>query len=272
MISLPKIAVAALALLMGARAVRANMQNLIVDNSIVTVDDSTFYQMADWYLNGPGDWSGGQMVFWRIGDTGGEACLPCVGLQNANMPTSAQLDLTYASTNSPFSASVSYSLTGGPLGTPTASVVQLLQLSNTSSETLNFHLFFYTLYTLNSTAQDQSLSVSSDGTANQIDGNAFAATAVSLLPTHVQALNEEFAFNFFDSDPTTVGDNLGPVGPGVLSTAYQWDFDLEPEATWELTLTHTMGVVPEPSTWLLMAIGFMGVCGRRLLKAKAAVR
>ncbi len=77
---------------------------------------------------------------------------------------------------------------------------------------------------------------------------------VGILPGLLTALN--------DGSPTTLGDIDGPLGPGNLTFAFQWDFTIDPNGSALISKTKLI-TVPEPTAAALVSLGLVALALRR---------
>jgi hypothetical protein len=57
-----------------------------------------------------------------------------------------------------------------------------------------------------------------------------------------------------DASPTTLNDNVGPVGPGDATWAFEWDTTVNPGGSFIISKVLSLQV-PEPSSFALFSLG-----------------
>ncbi|MCC5611806.1 hypothetical protein LC612_35005 [Nostoc sp. CHAB 5834] len=194
--------------------------------------------------------------FWyRIGSTSKENeinALNLIGI-NQTQPASNQLSATYAGNS--FEMVLNFQLDGGVPGSGTSSLFENIDIKNTSSNKLDFHLFNYTDFDLTDNGQDDTVKISTD-MATQFDSFTLAKEVinpsasdyqVSPFPNILDALSDNF--------PTNLSNVGGPL-TGEDAYAFQWDFVLEPEKSFSIKNYKSIKPVPEPTINLGCLIGF----------------
>jgi hypothetical protein len=202
--------------------------------------------------------------FWyRIGSTSKENDINALNLIGINQtqPASNQLSATYAGNS--FEIVLNFQLDGGVPGSGTSSLFQNIDIKNTSSNKLDFHLFNYTDFDLTDNAQDDTTKISNN-TATQFDSFTLAKEVinpsasyyqVSPFPNILDALSDNF--------PTSLSNVGGPL-TGEDAYAFQWDFVLEPEKSFSIKNYKSIKPIPEPTINLgyLIGFGFLGMLWR----------
>jgi hypothetical protein len=170
----------------------------------------------------------------------------------------------YTTYTSPlFSVRVDYLLNGGLPGSGASAIGETITINNLTGNTLDFHFFQYSDFNLNGTPNDtlavldRSLSGLYRG-AFQGDGISFTETidaGVSPSANHGMVANYPVILGSLnDGNPTTLPDIDGPIGPGDLTFAFQWDLTIGPNGSAIISKTKSLQV-PEPSAAALVAVG-----------------
>jgi hypothetical protein len=232
----------------------------LTDNGVTALFDST--GGAGWYnWTVAGQNQLNQQWFWyRIGTSGGESAINAIGAPTITQNVPYQLTALYA--NGALSVQVTYGLTGN---TASSGMNESVRIINNTATNLDLHFFQYTDFDLGGFAGGQTVSLGTlPSMATQTLGSAYSAgETVTPTVSHREA-------NFFnntlvslnDLTPTTLNDNLGPVGPGDVTFAFQWDFTIGPGLS--KSLSPIMNVqVPEPSALALMIVGLAALTLRR---------
>ena len=217
-----------------------------------------------------------QRAFWDFYENGNAqhvlgSRVGYLPLISADKTSSTTLDIVYLSTNGT-SVSLNYQVQGGSSGETQSTVNTTLTVSNTSATATTLDLYFSALTELRNTPQNDRLVMDVNNRAVATEGFLFAASEIATLtpPDHVYVGPTGLIFP--NTAPPTLNDDRGPYGPGAGVNpyyAYQWNKTLAPGESFTIGIHQYIGVVPEPSTWLLMALGFIGTARRRTTRVAA---
>ncbi|WP_414575519.1 hypothetical protein [Anabaena sp. CCY 9402-a] len=196
-----------------------------------------------------------QSQFWyRVGSTSGENPinnLNLIGL-NQTQPTSNMLTASYAGAG--FEIELNYRLNGGKPGSGHSSLFENIEIKNTSSNPLDFHLFKYTDFDLTDNGQEDSTKIGY-GMATQFDNFTLATEVIKPSASYYQVAPFPDILNALtDNLPTTLTNFPGTL-TGENSYAFQWSFDLEPETFFSITNYTSIKPVPEATITLGWFIG-----------------
>ncbi|MAE60667.1 MAG: hypothetical protein CMJ49_04825 [Planctomycetaceae bacterium] len=237
-------------------------------NSTVTIDPSSQAGVSDWHVNGTDHLA--QQWFWVGSGSGPEVSLDALTLNSASTsdddfdPGDEVARLAYSGTG--FDINVTLELTGSN-GT-SSKIGEIIEIINTSStQSLSLRFFQYNDLELGGT-QDDALGyiITPPGnTAIQADlGGVFVSeTAATPVPDHREvALGAATLTSLNDGVATTLSDNTGPLGPGDLTWAFQWDVNLPADGTLIISKNKNL-TIPTPAA---------GLAGTALLALAAARR
>jgi hypothetical protein len=162
-----------------------------------------------------------------------------------------------------FSVMVDFILTGGPAGSGASDLMEVITLQNTGQETLDFHFFQYVDLELRGDSQDQSAEIRAGNTAVQKDVySALSETVVTWCPDRYEvAFYDDILDKLTDADADDLSNVAGPLGPGDLTWAFQWDVQLRPGDTF--IISKDKNLVPEPTCLALLGMGALGLVIRR---------
>lgn len=253
---------------MAAASANAAVVQLFDGNATATVD--TDVGMRDWAVNGidnlflQGFWfrTAGMNREFNVGT------LPLTG--QFAVDTNPFVDnrpdmLSLQYTGSGFTIEPTWQLRGSVGGSFHSDLAETITIHNTGRTTLAITFFQYSDFDLGGTVLDQLVRFNGAGnnTAHQEDAGGFAMseTVVTPAPSRWQVDSFPVVVNALeDGAVTDLNNNAGPIGPGDLTWAYQWDFVI-PEGG-SVVISKTKSLVPTPGSLALLALsGF--VAGRR---------
>jgi len=240
---------------------------LVDGNSSALVDTGSQAGMFNWTVEGVNQLF--QQWFWfRIGPAGPEAAINTISAPAILTPGPNMLTTTYA--NAALNIRVDYTLTGGAPGSGNAHINESITINNTSGAALDFHFFQYSDYDLNGapggdTAQLKKNALGLFNEADQSKGPVvFTENDVTPGANHGEISFYPLTLNSLnDGAPTTLSDTVGPLGPGDVTWALEWD-QLIPNGQSMLISKLKDVTVPEPSALTLVCLGLAGfLCQRR---------
>lgn len=248
----------------------AAVTQLFDRNSAVSIEDSgALAGMNVWNVDNIGQLS--LQGFWyRIQGDNSEhnvGTLPITGSLASDTnpfvdPRNDTLALQYSAAN--VRIEPSWRLQGGLPGSGRADMIETIVITNTGAQQLNISFFQYSDFDLAGTVQDQSVQIAGGphNTAQQSDINGFTLneTVVTPPPTHYQVATFPTILGMLnDGVVDNLNDTAGPIGPGDLTWAFQWDFSIAPGAS--ITISKDKSIVPTPGSFALL--GLAGLAGLR---------
>jgi hypothetical protein len=162
-----------------------------------------------------------------------------------------------------FNVELNVTLRGATPGSNRSDITEQIRITNTTTAPLPFHFFQYVDLDLNGTPQNTSVQITGGNTAHQTNAPfEVSESVVTPLPSHYEV-------NFFpvtraslnDGLPTTLNDNAGPLGPGDLTWAFQWDFNIAPGQS--VLISKDKSLVPTPGSATLLALAGLALARRR---------
>ena len=145
-----------------------------------------------------------------------------------------------------FKIETRYSLSGGLAGRGFSGMGEQISITSLFDGPLQFHFFQYADFNLQGDPNGDSADFTNSNAAQQYKGSAdLIQTAVGPVPSH-----REIAFSPITRDElndgmaTTLSDTpIGTVvGPGDMTWAYQWDFLLTPNGTFQISVAENISV------------------------------
>jgi hypothetical protein len=267
--SLPCAVCATVAVLAGGQAM--GVDNVLQDrNSTVRVNDATADGMHDWTVSGMNHLS--QQWFWfRVGAEAQERplnALPLTGafLTDTNPFVDAHADtLSLQYSGLGYTIEPSWTLRGGSIGSARSDIAETITINNNRNEPLHMSFFQYSDFDLRGTAAGDTVRIIGPlrNTADQFEGEfTLSETIVTPPPSHWQAAFFPVILNSLnDGGVTTLNDNAGPLGPGDVTWAFQWDITIAPGDSF--IISKDKSIVPAPGAGLLLGLGGLMAVRRR---------
>ncbi len=163
---------------------------------------------------------------------------------------------------------VDFSLTGGAAGSGASGVDEVISLHNVGTASLDLQFYQFAYFDLNGTPADDSAVISGGNTVQQKEAPAtIAESVVTSSPAHFQVdvkdgVNDILPLIVSGADLT---DAAGPVGPGDLTWAFQWDVVLGSGDV--LIISKKKNITPEPGAIALILVGAVAALRRRNRRA-----
>jgi hypothetical protein len=180
------------------------------------------------------------------------------------------LFVRYLDPSNRFKIETRYTLDGGAAGSGVSDLGEQISITSTSATPLNFHFYQYADFDLRATPGGDTANFTNPNAVRQTQG-PFEVSETVLTPV---ASHREVAFfpatlnALNDGSPTILSDTVGPIGPGNVTWANEWDFLLQPNSTFSISKDKRLagaGEVPEPATLSLVcfAAGLLFAQGRK---------
>ncbi|HSU54424.1 MAG TPA: PEP-CTERM sorting domain-containing protein [Candidatus Dormibacteraeota bacterium] len=249
-----------------SRSAQAQVITLHDNNSTAVVDTGSQSGMFHWDVQGQNQLV--QQWFWyRVGVNPEQSIDTLNFAPKVISSTANTLSTTYFGNG--FNIQLTYQLTGGAVVTAgqvgTADVAETIKVNNTTGTPLDFHLFQYSDFDLGGAGNDiVSLSTNSHGLFNEADQNDNGAVLIESVTGVTPGANHgEVAFfnntlnKLNNGTPDNLNDSAGPVGPGDVTWALQWDLSVGANNSKIVSKDKQLnvGIVPEPSSFALLGLG-----------------
>lgn len=243
-------------------------------NATVSIDTGSQRGVYNWTVDDVENLST-QWFWYRVGSNDPERSIDTLELLNQTV-TDTDLDdlpdtLAISLGGDGFEMQTKYLLLGGSPGSGVADLAEILVITNTSEQNLNFHLFQYSDFDLRGTPGDDTVTLASASRWVQQDGagGIFSETVTTPTPSHFEAaFFPNTLESLTDGLPTTLADIAGPL-TGNVTWTWQWDFGIAPGGSVTLSKNKNF-VVPEPCTISLLALGACTVFKARRRKRRSS--
>jgi hypothetical protein len=254
----------------------AQIITLADHNSVAQVDVGSQAGMFYWAVQGQNQLA--QQWFWyRVGSD------PVRSIDTISAPAITRfngtrgLSTTYG--NPMFSVQVDYLLSGGsvlaPGGIGVSDIGETITIVNRTAAPLEYHFYQYSDFDLGDPGFDTvQLGKNLRGffnEASQVDINGAGLTETVTTPG--AARGEVAFFNatliaLNSGTPYNLNNNSGPVGPGDVTWALQWDFNIPAYGSALISKDKYLSVllIPEPSA---LALGLTGLAVLALRRRRA---
>ena len=266
----PAIYLALAALLVAAAPAAATSYQLADRNATATVvlgaAEPDTDGMLSWTIDGADQF--GQQWFWyRIGDDGPERSLSSLDHMAMTLNTNWQPEhdaMVSLFSDANLRVEVAYLLRGGLDGSQVADIAEIIVIDNISGGPLDLHFFQYSNFDLGGSADDDYVKILHGNRAAQAGrgpgGGKVSETTILPAPSHYEAgLAADLLARLTDDDADDLADIAGPVGPGDLAWAFQWDRVLADGQTLIISKDKSIGHAPEPLTILALGLSVTGL-------------
>ena len=245
---------------------------LIDQNSEVTIMTNSSAGQNHWVVDGS-DVLHQQWFWYRVGNVGGQNSIDTLPAQFALADTNPFTDnhsdtLTALYTGAGFTIELRLSLTGGAIGSQTADMAEQISIHNTSAQPLDFHFFQYVDFNLSASA-DTAI-VTNANTVYQFGGTrSVSETVATPAPDHHEVAITPTILNLLSSGSAVTLNDVNSAGPDDVSWGFEWDVTLDAGDTLLISKDKHLDV-PEPASFMLTAVGVVGLWLVRRLSRKAS--
>jgi len=208
-----------------------------------------------------------QWFYYRIGNGLAQPINTIGGLTYTTVGTDT-LEAIYS--NSQFSLTISYVLSGGGTGTGNADIQETISVLNTSGSALDFHLFQYSDFNLLGSPGGDSVVIGGSGgfynSVLQWDGMTGISESITTPPADraEAALAFTTLANLNSIPGYDLNNNTGPLS-GDVTWSFQWDRIIPNNESLDVFKDKQMSIapVPEPSVLALIGAGLIALGLRR---------
>jgi len=250
---------------------QATLYTLTNGNSEAVIDPTSQAGMFDWTVEGIPQLF--QQWFWyRIGNTGGQNSIDTLSAPAVTQVDASTLTISYSGLNG-LGVAITYLLRGGTPNSGGSDIGESITLVNNNSTSMALHFFQYSDFDLDGTAGNQVVNVLNRNTVDQTDlahGVTLSETVATPGVSFYEANFYANTLNHLNSGSPYTLNNQASAGPGDVTWAFQWDFNIAAHGSKLISKDKNLQVfVPEPASIL----GFGAVLllvGRKLQKKLAA--
>jgi len=166
-----------------------------------------------------------------------------------------------------YTIQVEYDLNGSANNTGLSSLNEKVTITNYTTGNLAFHLFEYSDFNVNGTANDDTATAVTSSTITQTDDTGGSATVsvTQPVPDHYQIAPVPTILNSLNnSTQTTLNDTTTNVsGGGDIGFAFQWSEIIAPGSSFVIDKTKAIEgfptAVPEPGSMFLVGSGLLAL-------------
>jgi len=243
--------------------------NLVDNNSLAQVDVGTSAGMFHWQADGQNQLV--QQWFWYRVDGGPNLEQPINAISAPTFFTPDARTLYTSYNNGAYGVEIDYLLTGFSIGSGISDIQETITITNATASPLTMHFFQYSDFDLGDPGNDTiKLGKNIRGLFNEATQSdplvALTETVVTPGANHGEAafFNQTLT-KLSDGNPDNLNDNLGPVGPGDVTWALQWDMTIPAFSSKGISKDKYLHIlnIPEPSTFVLAALGVVGLVLRK---------
>ncbi|HSU57056.1 MAG TPA: PEP-CTERM sorting domain-containing protein [Candidatus Dormibacteraeota bacterium] len=245
-------------------------------DSTALIDPTTQAGMFHWDIQGFNQLQ--QQWFWFGIGTNAVHSIDSISAPSVTPKGPNEVLISYS--NPGFSVSIDYLLTGGnpaPAGQhANADIGESIKIVNNTANPLPFHFYQYSYFNLLGQSSDtvqlgQNLHGLYNEAAQNNDSVALTETVVTPGANHGEVAPVGGTLSKLNSGgPVTLGPGFsdGPIGPGAVTWALQWDFNINPGGSATISKDKYLDIViiPEPSSLALVGLGIAGLAFRKRLK------
>jgi PEP-CTERM motif len=261
------------ALILQTLGVSAQIVTLSDGNSSAQIDPGSPAGMFNWLVQGQ-NYLQQQWFWYRLGTD------PQHSIDSISAPAISTYNgtrgLTSTYDNGSYRVRIDYLLSGGsvvPAGqNANADISESITIVNETANPLNFHFFQYSDFNLSAGNDTVQLGHNLAGLWNEAAQSA-PNVGISETVNTPGANRAEVGFvgpggtrdNLNNIPGYNLNNNGGPLGPGNVTWALQWDFNLNPGSSFTISKDKSLNVTvtPEPSAVALLGVGFAGLLLRR---------
>jgi hypothetical protein len=259
----------------------AQIVNLTSGNSTALIDPNSQAGMFHWDIQGQNQLA--QQWFWYSIGSGPVQSINTIGTAAVTLIGANEVISSYTIAGT-LNLSIQYTLTGGNVVAPgqfaDADIAETIKISNIGTSTLPIHFYQYSDFDLNGANADTvQLGQNIHGLYNEAvqtgPGGSLSETVVTPGANHGEIAPFGSTLAKLNSGgPVTLGNvnGNGPIGPGDVTWALQWDPPLNAGSDIIISKDKNLEVlivpeVPEPSMLALGGLALAAIACKRRMKS-----
>ncbi len=250
----------------------AQIITLSDQNSLAQINVSSSAGMFNWSVDGQNQLN--QQWFWLAVGNGGPTAINNLGPVSVTTASSRSLAAVYD--NGSYGVEIDYLLTGSPLFTGHSDIGESISLYNHSGSAKTFHFYQYSDFNLDGNAGGDTITLQRNLRGNfyladqQRPTATLSETVVTPGANHGEAALAGVTLAKLNGGlPVTLSDNLGTVGPGDVTWAFEWDVTVADGGSFLISKDKALTIhVPEASSLTMLSLGLAGVVVRRQRRSK----
>jgi hypothetical protein len=258
----------------------AQIVTLVNNNSLAQINTASQAGMFRWTIDNQNVLN--QQWFWyRAASQTREFSIDTISAPSITTPNANTLYTRY--NNGAYGVEIDYLLTGFSPGSGKSDVQESITITNATASPLEFHFFQYSDFNFSQPPGGDTILLGKNlhGLWNEASqtgqdqfGNPIGVTETVVAPggQHGEAaFYNATLIKLNDANPDTLNDNGGPVGPGDVTWALEWDFIIPAGSSVGISKDKyaQLQPIPEPSALALISLGLIGFAlrlGRRLAR------
>lgn len=253
-------------------------------NTVTLTDNNSSVRIDPYSQRGIFDWSAAQQnlleqrwYWYRLGGAVPQQSIDTISAPVVRTYGTREASIQYTANN--FILSVDELLTGGsfvpPGQSPNSDLGESIRIQNTSNQNLEFHFFRYSHSDLNGYSMDsvqlgRNLRGQFNDAFQQSPSGGLTDTLTTPGASHGEAgFSQALLQKLSGLSGYNLNDNAGPLGPGDVAYAFQWDFDIAPGASKLISMDSYLSVIiPEPSRAALLICGLVFFAVRLVIRKR----
>jgi len=240
---------------------QAGTVTLTDQNSTVLIDPTSQAGAYAWIVDGTNNLY--QQWFWyRIGNNPtGQSSIDTISAPSVSLLGTDIAKINYS--NASLGVQVTYTLTGGSVGSGISDLAETVRLTNNSKSALSLHFFQYSDFDLAGSSGGDSVTLTNSKATQTKGGASISETVVVPDASRLEANYYANTLNSLNSGALYNLNNVASAGPGDVTWAYQWDTTIAAGGSYIISKDKHLenASIPEPSSLVLASFAGLGLIG-----------